>query len=58
MLAVNAQWLEVLLTGEELEALNRRFLEAGAALRTITPVKSQNLEEMFLEVTGGGGQLE
>ncbi len=58
VLAVNAQWLEVLLTGEELEALNRRFLEAGAALRTITPVKSQNLEEMFLEVTGGGGQLE
>lgn len=58
VLSVNAQWLEVLLSGEELEALNRRFLEAGVALRTITPVKTQVLEELFLDAAGGGGQLE
>lgn len=57
VLTVAATWLEVLLTGDELVELNRQFLDTGVRLKTITPVENKSLEDVFLEITGGGGQL-
>lgn len=57
VLSVSGESLEVQLTGDELVELNRRFIENGVFLQTVAPVEPKSLEDAFLEITGGDGQI-
>jgi len=57
VLAISDKGMDLLLTGEELSALNRLLVENGVSLHTVAPMEPKRLEDAFLEITGGGGQL-
>jgi len=57
VLAISDKGMDLLLTGEELSALNRLLVENGVSLQTVAPMEPRRLEDAFLEITGGGGQL-
>lgn len=55
VLSVTERSLDVLLTSEELSALNRYFVENGVSLQTVSPVEGKSLEDIYIELTRNGG---
>ena len=54
--ASTEEYIDISLTTSALAELNRRFVENGVALHTVAPVNPRNLEDAFIEMTGGGGR--